>query len=420
MLLPKLRQGNYACLIIIFSLIAVNNRVYGQIADGCIVQTAKEIAAQFNNATAQNFWVKASQELKIKLAEHAGEVGARTYATNMGWTAIDDGLSRGMRQGADQVYFSADKTVHVIEAKGGYGRLGNGYGHPQGSAEWAVEAANETLRRGRLASEAQTRGAAYILQGAKNGKLEIHVVKTLHHFGKPSETIVVQTTKCTQSASQIASNYIDDVFKSIAQQSKPIVQASSKIVKATAGASNAANNSGSLGKAAAKSAVPVAVALDSSIRIMNGIDTEKRFAEGAITVQQREVEHTRNATGMAGGWAGGWSGAKIGAWGGGAAGTAACPGVGTTVGGILGGVAGGVGGYLGGEAVAAEAGEWVVTQVHAAGTTIGECTEVAWDGTVYAAGKVSDGAVYVWDGTVNAASSVSDGIVSAWDWAWGN
>ncbi len=64
-------------------------------------------------------------------------------------------------------------------------------------------------------------------------------------------------------------------------------------------------------KTVSKVVLPVAVAVDAGLRVRDGVETEQRFAAGAITLQQREVAHARNAAGMAGGWAGAWAGAEI-------------------------------------------------------------------------------------------------------------
>ena len=41
---------------------------------------------------------------------------------------------------------NSDGSLVVIEAKGGSSQLGHGYGHPQGSPSWAVEAAQRIAK----------------------------------------------------------------------------------------------------------------------------------------------------------------------------------------------------------------------------------------------------------------------------------
>ena len=116
--------------------------------------------------------------------------------------------------------------------------------------------------------------------------------------------------------------------------------------------------------------VVVGFVVDAGVRINDGATVERRYANGEITVQQREVEHAKNAAGFAGGWAGAWACAELGAMGGTAVGGPIGAGVGT--------VAGGVAGYFGGEAAASAAAGWTVDAVHSTGTTIGQAASDAW------------------------------------------
>ena len=155
-------------------------------------------------------------------------------------------------------------------------------------------------------------------------------------------------------------------------------------------ARGAAAEGGSILKSVSVVLIPLAVAADGGLRVVDVIKTEREFADGEVNEQQREVAHTRNAAGMAGGWAGAWAGTELGVMGGGAVGTAIAPGPGTAIGGVVGGIAGGIAGYVGGEAAAAEAAEWAVNRIHAAGTTIAD-----------------------------TASSAASGVTRTWNWAWG-
>jgi len=103
--------------------------------------------------------------------------------------------------------------------------------------------------------------------------------------------------------------------------------------------------------------VPVGIALDVGMRVVDGVETERKFEAGEISRRERDVAHGRNAAGMVGGMAGAYGGAEAGAAGGATIGTFFCPGIGTAIGGFVGGLAGGIGGYFAGDAVAAAGAE---------------------------------------------------------------
>jgi hypothetical protein len=155
-------------------------------------------------------------------------------------------------------------------------------------------------------------------------------------------------------------------------------------------------------RTAARVAVPVALVIDAGLRVNEGMHIEERFDAGEITQQQREVEHARNAAGMAGGWGGALAGAKLGAMGGGAAGTAVAPGPGTGIGAGVGAVFGSIAGYLGGGALAEAAAGWAVRKIHATGTTVADVASRAWDWTA----DTTDSA---WNGASSCARH-------AWRW----
>jgi hypothetical protein len=349
-----------------------------------------EVATQSKTATRrpavttrQQAWLKATVDQRVKLAEQLGDEGARAFAKAKGWFPVFDGTARGVVQGPDQVYRTTDGTVHVIEAKGGSGKLGRAFGYAQGSTEWAVESAKRVLRNP-AASESERRGATLVLETAARGNLQVHVVRTSHVLGEPTAAVLEQTAKSTDKAARLATSGLDDLGRNSAQFVDDVARASDDVARAASTGRTAL-------RATAKVAVPVAVAVDGGFRVREGVKIERLFENGQITVQEREVAHTKNVAGMAGGWGGAIAGAKLGAVGGGAAGTAVAPGPGTAVGGVVGGVAGGVAGYLGGEAVAEAAAEWTVNRVHTAGTTISD-----------------------------AAGSATKSVRNAWNWAWGD
>jgi hypothetical protein len=379
--------------LVVGALVLWTNLAAAQtVAPEVVTQSAEEGVNTVGTAR-QQAWLRASINERVKLAERLGDDGARAFAKVKGWTPVFDGVERGVIQGPDQVYRAADDVVHVIEAKGGTGQLGRAYGYVQGSSEWAVESARRVLRNP-AASKAERRGAALVLEAASNGNLQVHVVRTSHVLGEPTAAVLEQTVRGTDEAARLAASGLDDLGRNAAQIVDDVARAADDTARAV-------STGGTVLRTAAKVAVPIAVAVDGGLRISGGVQTERRFNAGDISQGEREVAHAKNVAGMAGGWGGAVAGAKIGAMGGSAAGSAVAPGPGTAVGGVVGGIAGGVAGYIGGEAAAETAAEWAVDRVHAAGTTVADSAEAAWDGTV------------------DAAQSVTRSVNRAWNWVRG-
>jgi hypothetical protein len=69
-------------------------------------------------------------------------------------------------------------------------------------------------------------------------------------------------------------------------------------LKTTGGANT--SNGGAVGTAVL---VPVGIALDAGMRVVDGVETERRFEAGEISHHERAVAHGRNAAGMVGGMA---------------------------------------------------------------------------------------------------------------------
>ena len=322
----------------------------------------------------QQQWLKATPDQKILLAESLGEDGARAFAKSKGWEPISDGTNRGIRQGLDQVYREADGTIHAIEAKGGTGQLGHGYGHPQGSSEWAVEAAKSTLRSS-SASTVEKSAAEAVLKAAAQGKLCIHVVRTSHVDGEPIAAVLRQTIRGSEAASKVAQTTLDD----LARASAHVVDDAAHVVDDAARVAA----SGSKATTALRAVAKGAVVFDVVVRVSDGLETERKFAAGEISVQEREVSHAKNAAGMAGGM----GGAAGGAWIAGATvapvavmtGPAAPYVEGTAV------FAGGIAGYFVGEKATGAAAEWTVNRVHKAGSTVGGAAKSAWSATANSA-----------------------------------
>ncbi len=405
---------------------------------------------------ARSAWMNASTSQRITLSEGYGMDGARLYSMQQGWSPLLDGTPRSIPQGPDQVYRSADRLIHVIEAKGGTSPLGHAYGHPQGSTEWAVRSAERVLRSP-ASSEAERRAMREVLQAASEGRLRVHVVRTPHVLGIPGHPVLQQSVGHTDDAARIAgevlnatrptgavraaSAQVDDVGRGAANAIDDTVRAglSQADDAARAGAAATAGTAGSTTlRAASRGLLVVGVAVDAGLRVHEGASIEADFKDGRIDHREREVRHAGNVAGAIGGWGGAWAGAELGAMGGGAAG-AACGGVGAPIGAVAGGIAGGVAGYIGGEQAAKAGAEWTVRKVHEAGTTIAEGAAAAWDGTKAAgawvgeqassAGSaVASGASAAWDGTKAAGSwvgqkaeaagsAVAGGAAAAWHWA---
>lgn len=142
----------------------------------------------------QQLWLNATLGQRVRIAEQLGEEGAREFARAKGWRPIFDGRGRTIPQGLDQVYQGRLRRVHVVEAKGGMGQLGRAYGHPQGSAEWAVKAADRTIRSSKV-SLAERKGAQAVLKAASRGYLRVHVVRTSHVLGEPRAVVLEQTVR---------------------------------------------------------------------------------------------------------------------------------------------------------------------------------------------------------------------------------
>jgi hypothetical protein len=347
-----------------------------------VATTTIEVGSSAPGTIRQQAWLKSTVDQRIRLAEQLGDEGARTFAKAKAWTPVFDGIYRTLVQGPDQVYLGSDDLVHVIEAKGGSSQLSHAYGHPQGSTEWAVEAAKRVLRNS-SATEAERRGSQLIIEAASKGKLQVHVVRTSHILGEPTAAVLEQTVHCSDEAARIAQSALDNIARTVAHGTDDAARAVDDLARTAAEGSTVT-------KTVAKAALPAAIVVDAGFRVRDGIKVEQQYASGMISSQQREIAHARNAAGMAGGWAGAWGGAQIGTAGGATAGTAVAPGPGTAIGGVAGGIAGGIAGYFGGEAVAAATAEWAVDRVHSAGTTVS-----------------------------NTANSAARSIQCAWSWALG-
>jgi hypothetical protein len=165
----------------------------------------------------------------------------------------------------------------------------------------------------------------------------------------------------------------------------------------------------------AKALLVVGAVVDAVGRANQAVITEDRFARGEITQEVREIEHAKNAGGMAGGWAGalggGWVAAQAAAPLAAMTGPAAPYVEGAAI------LAGGVAGYLGGEKAAEALAESAVCAVHSTGTTLAGFTKSAWQSTVRgakAAGRgISSAAVATWEVTKVAATATGNAVSGA-------
>ena len=135
-------------------------------------------------------------------------------------------------------------------------------------------------------------------------------------------------------------------------------------------------------KIAAKAVPVLALGYEGYQRVNESMNTEEQYSNGAITEQQREVDHAKNVAGGVGGLTGALVCVGPGAEAGAVIGTVFGP-VGTVVGGFLGGVAGGVGGAIVGDKVVGEAAGYATNAIHSTGTTIkaGASSTVKWIGS---------------------------------------
>lgn len=359
-------------MVVMGGLLSHQHHAFAQPVASEVATPVIEVASTSAGTARQRAYLDASINQRTRLIEALGEEGSRAFAQKKGWTPIYDGVERFIAQGPDQVYSAADDIGHVIESKGGGSPLGRGYGHVQGSPEWAVESAKSVLRNPR-ASAAERKAAEFVIQKAAQGKLQVHVVRTSHVLGEPTAAVLERTTLSTIESSRLARAALDEAAAASATVVDDVGRVVNDVARSTATTGN------TVLKTAAKVALPVAVAVDAGLRVSDGIETERKFAAGEITVQQREVEHATNAAGMAGGW----GGAAGGAW---VAGEVAAPLAAMTgpaapyvEGAAV--VAGGIAGYYYGEEGAKQAAEWTVHQVHAAGTTISESATNVWGWT---------------------------------------
>lgn len=395
-----------------------NGRAYGQAVTEVASATAKVFFERLDPD--QREWLKATPEERIRISERIGETGAARWAEEQGLQRLP--VNKTIPQGVDLIYRAPDGTIYVIEAKGGTSPLGRGYGHIQGTPEWAVEAIKRMLRDPNI-DPATKEACEAVLKAAKEGRLKVVVVRTPHVLGKPGAPIVEQIFDVSDEAARKAKEALDAIRKggaagaaltktrsnsgtgeggTISGQPEKPTSANTKPVgttklKGEKAATAAAESTlvvprrnpviidppfrypRPLGTAIWKGSAVVGAVVDACDRVHDVIETEGRYGRGEITAQEREIAHAENAAGYVGGWGGALIGAKVGGEIGGVAGTCVAPGPGTGVGATIGALTGAVAGYFGGEEAAKLAAERTMQAVHSSGTTVAEWGYRRWE-----------------------------------------
>jgi hypothetical protein len=312
----------------------------------------------------QQQWLSATIQQRVQLAEQIGEKGAQTFAKSKGYTPLLNSADKAIHQGFDQVYRASNGGVVVIEAKGGTSPLVRAYGCEQGTAEWAVQAAQRMLKSHRVTT-AERQAAQVVLEAAEQNRLVVQVVRTKHVLGEPVVAVLEQTSVAGAKESSLATKVLADVRG--AATARTVAAATEREL-----VSGALTGSPAVGKTAAASKLAtaakvvgeVAFVADAGLRGYQSYGTEQRYRAGKISQKERVTFHARNAAGMAGGWTGAWAGAEMGVMAGGTVGTL-FGGVGAPIGAFVGGSIGAVGGYLGGEYIGEQAAETAVQAAYA-------------------------------------------------------
>ena len=311
---------------------------------------------------------------QVLISEEIGEEGAERLCREKGWEPLlrkgDKGKNHS--QGFDQVWRSNDGKIHVIEAKGIEENRNpklrpNRFHHKQGTPEWAIDAAVDTLNSS-AASETEKRVAKQVLEAAAKGEMNIDVAVTEHVLGKPELPGWKSMKTCSQEAVSMARTSLNKMSFKWAEEIREdsvALRAGTKTLSNTAKGTRAASEgaraaaegtravtegvkAASVASKFAKCAGAVGVGVDVGVRGYEACQVETQYKNGQITQNERVKSHVKNA----GSFAGGMGGAAAGAYGGAAAGAAVgsvVPIFGTAVGGFVGGVAGAIGGYFAGD-----------------------------------------------------------------------
>ena len=194
-------------------------------------------------------------------------------------------------QGPDMVYRAGDGIVHVIEAKGGSGQLGHAYGCPQGSSEWAVKSA-ERILNSQAANPTEKLAAQAVVEAARDGRLQVHLVRTSHILGEPTGVALEQTMPCSKEAQQLASSIPEAVAAHSAKAASRAETLASRTAKVGAGSKGS-----SAGAATAESGVRVGAVLTKVGGAAAGVAGAVQLIDGYHNLQNGEnVEGAFNLT----------------------------------------------------------------------------------------------------------------------------
>jgi hypothetical protein len=193
-----------------------------------------------------------------------------------------------------------------------------------------------------------------ILVIAARGNLEVHVLRTEHTLRVPKAPVVEDVATTTDEAARLARTALDDLARLSVTAADDVLRGVTEVAEGTATSADDA--------ARAAEHLKLGRAADAGFRAIDADAVGRRFADGQITQQQREMAHAKNGAGSVGGWGGAVAGAQGGAAVGGA--------VGGPIGAGVGAVVGGVAGYFGGEAAATAAVGWTLGKLHNAGMTV--------------------------------------------------
>lgn len=203
----RYRSTGYAILSGALLLLGPNVR-----ADLAIVPPASTVASRFESSQTssspsatqkQQVYLGASLNERIRISEEIGEAGAEAFARSKGLSPLLLESQKSNIHGPDQIWTDSRGRIYVIEAKGGTGALKTGYGFTQGSAEYAVAASKELLKRAG-SSAAERAGAAAVLKAALEGRMTVWVVRTPHSLGEPLGSILEKEAGCSKAVEGLA------------------------------------------------------------------------------------------------------------------------------------------------------------------------------------------------------------------------
>ncbi len=166
-------------------------------------------------------WLTASPSQRSLIGEQIGEQGALVYAEAQGYQPVLSPVQKTYPQGFYQVYVAPGGTTVVVEAKGGTAPINRGYGHIQGTPEWAVEGAARILRSGR-ASPAERAAALRVLQAARDKSLRVEVVRTPHNLGRPGAPKAVKVYQSTGQAAKLADTRLKELDSGIKAEASAV------------------------------------------------------------------------------------------------------------------------------------------------------------------------------------------------------